>query len=113
VHNNKNLLIQHNTLEQRGISSHTAPLFLYDSNGGTIVNVSVIDNMLAGGTYSLELKRAAGRLIVHGNKFVNRSWDYAPMESSCPVIDWAGNTAVTVDGDYRVTSTVRPVACVS
>ncbi len=112
VHNARNVLIVHNTFEERGIADFSAPVFLHDPHG-TITNVSVIDNLLAGGTYSLQLKDSNGKLVVKGNQIVNNSWSFGPVESWCSAIDWSGNAIVTVDSAYKVTSTVRPLPCTS
>jgi hypothetical protein len=108
-----NLVLDHNTLDERGTSDHTAPVYLSDSAGHTIVNVSVTRNLIMGGTYSIQLKNARGNLVVADNRMVDKTWDYAPVESECSAIDWTGNTLVTIDSGYRITSTVGPLTCKS
>lgn len=107
----KNLILDHNTLDQRGIADFTAPVYLSDSAGHTIANVTVTNNLLMGGTYSIQLKNAAGTLVVQNNRMVDNTWSYGPVESECSVINWSGNTLVTIDSAYRVTSTVGPLPC--
>jgi hypothetical protein len=109
----KNLVLDHNTLDQRNISDFTAPIYLSDSAGHTITNVTVTNNLVMGGTYSIQLKNASGTLIVQNNRMVDKTWSYAPVESECSVIDWSGNTLVTIDANYRITSTVGPLPCKS
>ncbi|RFU43041.1 right-handed parallel beta-helix repeat-containing protein [Actinomadura logoneensis] len=112
VRDARHLVVRHNTFDQRGVSDFTAPLFLADSAGGTISDVTVENNLVAGGTYSIQLKHVAGRLVVRDNRMVDRSWSYAPVESWCHAIQtWTGNTVVTVDAAYRITRTVRPLPC--
>ncbi|MEV4252695.1 hypothetical protein AB0J52_05945 [Spirillospora sp. NPDC049652] len=112
VRDARHLVVRHNTFDQRGVSDFTAPLFLADSAGGTISDVTVESNLVAGGTYSIQLKHVAGRLVVRNNRMVDKSWSYAPVESWCHAIQsWTGNTVVTIDAAYRITSTVRPLPC--
>ncbi|MFC5187700.1 right-handed parallel beta-helix repeat-containing protein [Actinomadura harenae] len=112
VHDARHLVVRHNTFDQRGVSDFTAPLFLADSAGGTISDVTVENNLVAGGTYSIQLKHVAGRLTVRGNRMVDKTWSYAPVESWCHAIQtWTGNTIVTIDPAYKITATLRPLPC--
>lgn len=112
VHDARHLVVRHSTFDQRGVSDFTAPLFLADSAGGTINAVTVENNLVAGGTYSIQLKHIAGRVVVRDNRMVDKTWSYAPVESWCQAIQtWTGNTVVTIDPDYRITGTVRPLPC--
>ncbi|MFI7043787.1 DUF4082 domain-containing protein [Streptosporangium sandarakinum] len=104
----KNLTFHHNTVDQRHAKDITAPIFLTDDQ---IMNATVTDNLIMGGTYSIQLKNARGRLVVHDNRLVDRSWVYGPVEADCAKIDWSGNSLVTIDQNYRVTSTVAPLPC--
>jgi hypothetical protein len=104
----RGLLFHHNTVDQRDAEDITAPIFITDPGA---VDVSVIDNLVMGGTYSIQVKNARGTVVVRGNKLVDHSWVYGPVEADCSSIDWSGNTLVTIDDDYRVTSTVGPLAC--
>jgi hypothetical protein len=103
-----NLTLNHTTIDQRNAKDMTAPIFLVDAG---LNNVSVTNNLVMGGTYSIQLKNANGKLVVRDNRLVNKSWVYGPVEASCGSIDWAGNTLVTIDGNYQVTSTVGPLPC--
>ncbi|MFF0309417.1 DUF4082 domain-containing protein [Streptosporangium sp. NPDC004379] len=104
----KNLTFHHNTVDQRHAKDITAPIFLTDDQ---IVNATVTDNLIMGGTYSIQLKNARGQLVVRGNRLVDHSWVYGPVEADCAKIDWSGNSLVTIDQNYRVTSTVAPLPC--
>jgi hypothetical protein len=107
----RNVIFDHNTVDQRGVSDFTAPINLRDSSGGTLVNVQVTNNLIMGGTYSLQVKQATGQVVVSDNKVVDRTWSYGPAESECSVINWTGNSIVDIDANYNVTKTVRPLAC--
>ncbi len=104
----KGLVFQHNTVDQRDARDITAPIFITDPR---VVDVTLTDNLVMGGTYSIQVKNAHGRVVVRNNRLVNRSWVYGPVEADCSSIDWSGNTLVTVDEDYRVTSTVGALPC--
>ncbi|GAA4589149.1 hypothetical protein GCM10023194_42670 [Planotetraspora phitsanulokensis] len=104
----KGLVFQHNTVDQRDAKDITAPIFITDPGA---VDVSVIDNLVMGGTYSIQVKNARGTVVVRGNKLVDKSWVYGPVEADCSTVDWSDNTLVTIDDDYRVTSTVGPLVC--
>ncbi|WP_031164714.1 hypothetical protein [Streptosporangium roseum] len=72
----------------------------------------ITNNLIMGGTYSIQLRNGRGKLIMRGNKLVDKSWVYGPVDSECKAIDWADNSLVTIDENYRVTSTVGPLTCV-
>ncbi|MFB9708488.1 hypothetical protein ACFFR2_16285, partial [Streptosporangium nondiastaticum] len=76
-----------------------------------IMNATVTDNLIMGGTYSIQLRNGRGRLVMRDNKLVDGSWVYGPVDSECAKIDWSGNSLVTIDEQYRVTSTVGPLPC--
>ncbi|MEV8637385.1 DUF4082 domain-containing protein [Streptosporangium sp. NPDC051023] len=104
----RGLTFDHNTVDQRGVEDITAPIFLTDPQ---IVDVSVTNNLVMGGTYSIQLKNARGSLVVRGNKIVDKTWEYEPVEADCDKIDWSDNSIVTIDRNYNVTSTVGPLPC--
>ncbi|MFJ2028469.1 hypothetical protein [Streptosporangium sp. NPDC087985] len=105
----RGLIFDHNTVDQRHAKDITAPIFLTDKQ---IVDAVVTNNLVMGGTYSIQLRNGHGKLVVRGNKLVDRSWVYGPVDSECKAIDWADNWLVTIDENYRITSTVGPLACV-
>ena len=45
------------------------------------------------------------------NALVDKSWVYGPVDSDCDNVVWEGNTLVTIDDAYRITSTVGPLEC--
>ncbi|WP_344487386.1 hypothetical protein [Nonomuraea monospora] len=104
----KGLLFHHNTVDQREAKDITAPIFLVDEKSRDVV---VTDNLVMGGTYSIQVRNAGGKQVVRGNKLVDKSWVYGPVDSECARTEWAGNELVTIDESYRVTSIVGPLAC--
>ncbi|MBB2909110.1 hypothetical protein FHS43_000356 [Streptosporangium becharense] len=104
----RGLVFDHNTVDQRDVKHATAPIFLVDDQ---IVDAVVTNNLVMGGTYSIQLKNARGKLVMRGNSLVDKSWIYGPVEADCKAIDWAGNSLVTIDRSYRITSVVGPLKC--
>lgn len=104
----KGLTFHHNTVDQREAKHITAPIFLVDEKSEDVV---VTDNLVMGGTFSIQVRNARGKQVVRGNKLVDQSWVYGPVDSECGRTDWAGNELVTIDENYRVTSIVGPLAC--
>ncbi|MGW3351231.1 hypothetical protein ACWDA3_48710 [Nonomuraea rubra] len=104
----KGLLFHHNTVDQREAKDITAPIFLVDTKSRDVV---VTDNLVMGGTYSIQVRNAGGKQVVRGNKLVDKSWVYGPVDSECGRTEWAGNELVIIDENYRVTSIVGPLAC--
>ncbi|MFB4272381.1 hypothetical protein [Nonomuraea sp. GTA35] len=104
----KGLLFHHNTVDQREAKDITAPIFLVDGKSRDVV---VTDNLVMGGTYSIQVRNAGGKQVVRGNKLVDKSWVYGPVDSECARTEWAGNELVIIDENYRVTSIVGPLAC--
>jgi hypothetical protein len=104
----RGLVFQHNTVDQRDAKDITAPIFVTDP--GT-ADATITDNLVMGGTYSIQVRSVQGRAVVRDNKLVNKSWVYGPVDSQCDAIDWSGNTLVTIDAGYRITSTVGPLVC--
>ncbi|MER5419726.1 DUF4082 domain-containing protein [Streptosporangium roseum] len=104
----RGLVFDHNTIDQRQAKDVTAPIFLVDKQ---IVDAVVTDNLVMGGTYSIQLKNARGNLVVRDNMLVDKSWIYGPVEADCKAIDWAGNSLVKINQNYRITSVVGPLEC--
>ncbi|MFC0864153.1 right-handed parallel beta-helix repeat-containing protein [Sphaerimonospora cavernae] len=104
----RHLTFHHNTVDQRYARDITAPIFITDPHAA---DVSVTDNLVMGGTYSIQVRNAKGRVVVRGNRLVDHSWVYGPVDSECAAVEWSDNTLVTIDADYRITSTVGPLRC--
>ncbi|GIH91031.1 hypothetical protein ACFFMN_32580 [Planobispora siamensis] len=104
----RGLVVHHNTFDQRQAEDVTSPIFLVDT--GT-VDVEVTENLVMGGTYSMRLLHARGRKVMRDNSVVDKSWEYGPLVVDCAGVDFSGNKLVTIDEDYRITSTVAPLPC--
>ncbi|MEV5412348.1 hypothetical protein AB0K60_26390 [Thermopolyspora sp. NPDC052614] len=104
----KGLIFDHNTIDQRFAKDITAPIFITDEQAE---DVTVTRNLVMGGTYSIQVRNVKGKAVVRDNRLVDRSWVYGPVDSECATVEWAGNTLVTIDDDYRITSTVGPLQC--
>ncbi len=89
------ITLRHNTIDQRLDDCPTAPVFIpagQGNNGGAID-----DNLLAGGGYSLRLTGGPFTSVT-GNKIVQGTPAYGPVEVTCGEIDeWSGNALVTYD----------------
>lgn len=97
----KNIVIQHNTIDQTRVTNGaaTAPIFLPNGSnqGNDGASIRVLDNLLAGGGYVL---RAYGLDFpaITGNKIVDGAWEYGPLDVTCETIgDWSGNAVVKAD----------------
>jgi hypothetical protein len=111
-----NIVIDHNTIDQRAVTNGaaTSPIFVPNDGerqGNQDVTVTVTDNLLAGGGYSL---RVFGHLpfsapAVTGNKVVDGTWAYGPLDVTCSRIGtWSGNAVVAYDwATGQVTRQVR------
>jgi Right handed beta helix region len=104
----RGLVLHHTTIDQRGVEGTNAPVFIVDEQ---TVDVAVTDNLLIGGTYSIQVRNAKGKVIVRNNRVVDGSWQYGPVYSDCDTIEWSGNTVVTIDDNYRITSVVADLPC--
>lgn len=108
------IVLDHNTIDQRGASSATAPIDLAEALH--VLGAVITNNLVAGGAYSmyLEAYTPSPKWTVAGNKWVDGAWAFGPLttDGTCGNIDWGtGNDIVTVDSEYRITSTVRALSC--
>jgi hypothetical protein len=110
------LTLIHNTLDLSGVPA-TFTLNLTDS---ALSNVTVNDNMLLGGNnYIIDAWWHSGaNWIFHNNRLVQGTWGSDTRliaavtgENTCTHQDWQGNTVVTIDTNYNITSTVQPIPC--
>jgi len=104
----KGLIFDHNTVDQRFAKDITAPIFITDEQAEDVI---VSRNLVMGGTYSIQVRNVKGTAIVRDNALVDKSWVYGPVDSDCDTVVWEGNTLVTIDDAYRITSTVGPLEC--
>jgi hypothetical protein len=109
-----NITLDHNTFEQRGATSATAPIDLAEALH--VTNVQVTNNMVAGGAWSMYLENytapspSTPKWVISGNKWVNNTWAFGAVQTSntCNNLDWRlGNDFVTVDANYNILSTVQ------
>jgi hypothetical protein len=95
--------VRHNTIDFR-VNCGTAPIFIPDGDGNS--SATVVNNLVMGGGFSLRVTLTSPE--VSGNRIVDGSWGYGPVEVWCNhVTRWADNTIVNIDASYRVTRTVR------
>jgi hypothetical protein len=97
--------IHHNTIDQRSDPCPTGPIFIPDDGNA---GATVTDNVVAGGGWSVRLA-ADSFPAVTGNKVVDRTWGYGPLDVDCSKIGtWSGNATVTFDWTTgRILSEVR------
>jgi hypothetical protein len=104
----KNLTLNNTTIDQRDAKDVTAPIFIAD-NGS--VDVTVTNNLVMGGTYSIQVKNANGTIIVKNNSLVDKSWIYGPTDTDCSKAQWSGNQLVNIDDNYNITKVVGELKC--
>lgn len=99
-----NITIRHNVIDQRSAKyGVNAPIFIPNDKSTQLnqgISVSVTDNVLAGGGYSLQLMGDLNwtGLAVTGNKIVNKSWSFGPLWVTCNHINsWSNNAVVNFD----------------
>jgi hypothetical protein len=109
-----NVLIRHNTIDQRSAAEVTAPIFFADNSQSARVE----DNLVAGGGYSLRLhddfSTDRGPWTLLRNRIVNRAWSYGPMNNvgtSFTASTCADNRLVDIDSSYNITSTGSVANC--
>src|SRR5438045_3142973 len=81
--------------------------------GDVTIKNSQIDGSINnwGGGYTVRVY--IGPTTVTNNRIVNNptsGW-YGPVNSTCNVLTWSGNTPVTIDAAYNVAGTLGRVAC--
>jgi hypothetical protein len=104
----KGLTLNNTTIDQRDAKDVTAPIFIADNQ---TVDVTVTNNLVMGGTYSIQVKNAKGTVVVKNNSLVDKSWIYGPVETDCSVAQWSGNQLVKIDANYNITQVVGPLNC--
>jgi hypothetical protein len=115
-----NIHLLHNTLDLSGVPA-TFPINLGDLNQS---NVTINDNLLVGGqNYLMQVLYRGGPIwTVNNNRLVKDTWlPNAPWprtdgaitaNGTCSGQSWSGNTVVTIDSNYNITSTVGNASCV-
>ncbi|MEU0571015.1 hypothetical protein ABZ297_37260 [Nonomuraea sp. NPDC005983] len=107
----RNLFFDHNTIDQRGVADRTAPIFFPAKQSPKAANITITNNLVIGGTYSIQLREIAGSLIARNNMMVDKTWDYLPVDADCGKADWKDNQIVEIDQAYRITKIVGPLQC--
>jgi len=110
----KNVVIRHNTIDQRPAKDVTSPIFFADSSESAIVQ----NNLLAGGGYTLRLHDDFdpdhGPWEATGNRIVDGAWNNGPVlttNTNCATTTWSENRLVTIDSNYNILTTGALVNC--
>lgn len=104
----------HNTIDNRGPNGNSGMTYMSFS-GNPTSGWTANDNLVMGGTYTVIFWWTQGPdYEVHNNRVVRNEWAYGPADArgSCAHQNWSGNTLVTIDAYYNVTSTVAPLRCI-
>jgi hypothetical protein len=109
-----NVIVRHNTIDQRDAQEVTSPIFFADNSRSAIIQ----DNLIMGGGYSLRIhddfNPDVGPWTVTGNRIVNGSWTNGPVateNTNCGTTTWSDNRVVTIDGNYNILSLGGVVNC--
>lgn len=103
----------HNTIDNRGPNGNSG-ITMMSFDGNPVRNVTSNDNLVMGGGYSIIYWWTGGpNFEIHNNRVVKGSYVYAPVDANrtCANQNWSGNTLVTIDARYNVTSTVGRLSC--
>jgi len=99
----KNIVINHNVVDMRGVIYVTAPIFIPTDRaeqGNDGLTATVTNNVVAGGGFGLQMPgdRPMTLTAVTGNKVVDGTWEYDPIDVTCSRVGaWSGNAVVTFD----------------
>jgi hypothetical protein len=109
-----NVVVRHNTIDQRNASDVNAVVFFADNSRSATVQ----DNLLMGGNITLRIhddfNPDIGPWIITGNRLVNGSWNFGPVSTTntnCATTTWTDNRLVTIDSNYNVLSLGGTVSC--
>jgi hypothetical protein len=109
-----NVIVRHNTIDQRGAQDVTSPIFFADDSESAVVQ----NNLLAGGGYSLRLhddfNPDRGPWEATGNRIVQNSYSYGPANNvgtNCATTTWSDNRLVTIDANYNILTLGATVGC--
>lgn len=116
----------HNTFDSQawynGQRTGNSAIYLgspYNGTGQDAGDVVLQNNLFLGGGYSTALWWDAvgdqANWIISGNAWAQGTWAYGPSDSAntCSHQTWSGNSIVTVDANYAVTSTVSALNCIN
>lgn len=115
----------HNTFDSRafynGQMTGNSAIYLgspYNGTGNNAYGVTLQNNLFMGGGYTTALwwnnVGGGANWIISGNAWAQGTWAYGPDDSvnTCSHQSWSGNTIVTVDANFAVTSTVGASNCI-
>jgi hypothetical protein len=104
----------HNTIDNRGPHGNSGMTYMSYA-GNPTSGWTATDNLVMGGSYTVIFWWTGGpEYEVHDNRVVQGEWAYGPADThaSCAHQNWSGNTLVTIDANYDITSTVAKLPCV-
>lgn len=109
-----NVMIRHNTIDERTAADVTSPIFFADSSE----SAQVEDNLVAGGGYSLRLHDDFtpdhGPWTLLRNRIVDNAWSFGPMNNagtSFTAATCSDNRLVDIDSSYNITRLGSVVDC--
>jgi hypothetical protein len=111
----KNIVIRHNVVDQTGVigEAQTSPLFIPvdPGQGNDNIEVTVDNNVLAGGGFTLRVYGTGPFSVpsMSGNKIVDGTWGYGPLDINCArIAAFSGNSVVKYDfATGKILSQVR------
>jgi hypothetical protein len=120
------MIFVHNTFDSQawynGQRTGNSAIYLgspYNGTGQDAGDVILQNNLFLGGGYSTALWWDAvgdkANWIISGNAWAQGTWAYGPTDSAntCSHQTWSGNSIVTVDTNYAVTSTISSLNCIN
>jgi len=110
----RGIVFSHNTIDNRHPQGNSG-ITMMSFDGNPVSDVTSNDNLVMGGGYTIIYWWTTGpNFELHNNRVVKGSYVYGPADSrgSCAHQNWSGNTLVTIDDAYNITSTVGPLSCV-
>ncbi len=121
-----NFTFIHNTFDSRayynGTPTGNSAVYLgspYNGTGNNAYGITFRNNMFMGGGYTHELLwdnvGDKSNWIFDSNVWADGTWTYGPVdaENTCSHMTWTNNSIVTIDTNYNVTATVKPLGCIN
>lgn len=110
-----NIVVDHNTLSVAHVRNYTSAFFGGDRDAnGRIAHVTLTNNLLDGGTYTINTRWTSGpNFVITGNRLVDKSWDYdsSSLAGTCAHVTWADNRAVAIGANWRLSADRGSLAC--
>jgi hypothetical protein len=88
------------------------------ADGTDVADVTAQNNLFVGGTYTTTFHwdpvGDQAKWVVTNNAWVNGAWSYdsTSADGTCSNQSWSGNSIVTIDSNYNITSTVKTIGCI-